>query len=47
VGIGGVAEWRDPEERLHRDGDPAAVYPDGRQIWFEEGVKVNEEKSPR
>jgi hypothetical protein len=44
VGPDGVAEWRDEEGRLHRDDGPARVHPDGRRIWFDEGVKVGEER---
>jgi hypothetical protein len=29
----------------YRDDGPAAVYPDGRRIWFIEGEKVREERS--
>jgi hypothetical protein len=28
----------------HRDDGPAAIYPDGRRIWFDDGVKVAEER---
>jgi hypothetical protein len=28
----------------HRDDGPAATYPNGRKIWFIEGVKVREER---
>jgi hypothetical protein len=24
----------------HRDDGPAAVYPDGRALWFHDGVRV-------
>ena len=34
------------EGRLGVDG-PAAIYPDGRRIWFVEGEKVREERSAR
>ncbi len=40
----GVIEWRDDDGRLHRQGGPAAIYPDGRRIWFENGVKIREER---
>ena len=52
----GVIEWRDDEGRLdkwyrrgkrHCDDGPAAIYPDGRRIWFVDGVKVREERRPR
>jgi len=29
--------------KRHRDDGPAAIYPDGRHIWFIEGEKVREE----
>jgi hypothetical protein len=31
----------------HRDDGPAASYPDGRRIWFRDGVKVKEERAAR
>jgi len=40
----GIAEWRDADGRLHRDGGPAAIYPDGRRVWFVDGVKVRQER---
>ncbi|MEA2440042.1 MAG: hypothetical protein QOH76_1466 [Thermoleophilaceae bacterium] len=40
----GVLEWRDDKGRLHRDGGPAASYPDGRRLWFQHGEKVREER---
>jgi len=43
IGVDGIIEWRDGEGRLHRDDGPAAIYPDGRRLWFLEGVKVREE----
>jgi hypothetical protein len=43
IRAGGVLEWRDDDGRPHRDDGPAAIYPDGRRIWFDEGVKVTEE----
>ncbi len=33
--------------KRHRDDSPAAIYPDGRRIWFVEGEKVREERSAR
>jgi hypothetical protein len=40
----GIVEFRDTEGRPHRDDGPAAIYPDGRRIWFVDGVKVREER---
>jgi hypothetical protein len=37
VGLDGIAEWRDVEGRLHRDGGPARVHPSGREEWFRHG----------
>jgi hypothetical protein len=35
----------DADGRPHRDGGPAATYPDDRRIWFKDGVKVREGRS--
>jgi len=45
IGTDGVIEWRDDDGQLHRDDGPAATCPDGRRVWFVEGVKVREERS--
>jgi hypothetical protein len=37
-----VEEWHDDEGRLQRDDAPAAIYPDGRRIWFRDGLKLKE-----
>ena len=34
----------DEEGRLQGDDGPAASYPDGRRIWFVDGVKVRSER---
>ena len=47
IGVDGVIEWRDQDGELHRVGGPAAIYPDGRRIWFLEGEKMREERSAR
>lgn len=44
LGVDGVTEWRDDKGTLHRVGGPAAIYPDGRRIWFIEGKKVREDR---
>ena len=33
----GVMEWRDAENRLHRAGGPARVFPSGREEWYRHG----------
>jgi hypothetical protein len=40
----GRVEWRDEKGQLHRDDGPAASYPDGRKIWFRDGVKIREQR---
>jgi hypothetical protein len=40
----GTQVWRDAEGRPHRDDGPAAIYSDGRRIWFKDGVKVREKR---
>jgi hypothetical protein len=42
VYVNGTEKWY-REGLRHRDGGPAAIYPDGRRIWFTEGQKVREE----
>lgn len=44
IEVDGTIEWRDAEGELHRDDGPAAIYPDGRKVWFIESVKVREER---
>ena len=43
IGVDGVIEWRDAEGELHCEDGPAAIYPDGRGVWFIEGEKIREE----
>jgi hypothetical protein len=40
--VNGTEKWYRRGLR-HRDDGPAAIYPDGRRIWFDEGEKVHEE----
>ena len=44
--VNGTEKWYRDGLR-HRDPDegPAASYPDGRRIWFVDGVKVREERA--
>ena len=35
----GVLEWRDVEDRLHRAGGPARVFPSGREKWYRHGLR--------
>ena len=39
--VNGTEKWY-REGKRHRDDGPAAIYPDGRRIWFTEGEKVRE-----
>ena len=40
VAADGTVTFRDEDGRLHREDGPAATYPDGREIWFIDGVRV-------
>jgi hypothetical protein len=41
----GRYEIRNSKGHLHRDGGPAAIYPDGRQYWYQNG-KFHREDGP-
>jgi hypothetical protein len=43
--VNGTEKWYRDGQR-HRDPDegPAASYPDGRRVWFVDGVKVRSER---
>jgi hypothetical protein len=43
VYVNGTEKWYRHGLR-HRDDGPAAIYPDGRRIWFVDGVKVREDR---
>ena len=42
---GGVVELRDSEGRLHADGEPARVFPNGREEWYRHG-RLHREDGP-
>jgi hypothetical protein len=39
-----MVHWSPRRGLRHRDDGPAASYPDGRRLWFRDGVKVKEER---
>ena len=41
----GVVELRDSEGRLHAEGEPARVFPNGREEWYRHG-RLHREEGP-